>query len=105
MDQLNATELKARLDAGDIDLIDVRQPDEHAFAAIEGSRPIPLGEIISRMDELDAARETAIYCHMGGRSARAIQALQHYGFAGKLYNLAGGINAWSTEVDPTVPRY
>ena len=105
MDQITATELKARLDAGDIDLIDVRQPDEHAFATIEGARLIPLGEIISRMDELDASRETAIYCHMGGRSARAIQALQHYGFKGKLYNLAGGITAWSNDVDPTVPRY
>ena len=106
MNQITATELKRRLDDGeDIQLIDVRQPNEYEFARIEGAKLIPLGEVISRKDEIDPTRETVVHCHMGGRSARAIEALQHYGFEGKLYNLAGGITAWSDEVDPSVPKY
>lgn len=106
MDEITATELKARLDGGDdIQLIDVRQPDEYAFARIEGAKLIPLGEIMSRMNEIDASRETVIHCKMGGRSARAIQALQQAGFKGSLRNLVGGITAWSNEVDPHVPKY
>jgi|SRR5436190_21097084 len=106
MQGITASELKARLDAGeDIQLIDVRQPDEYAFAKIEGAKLIPLGEIISRMDELDADRDTVIHCKMGGRSAQAIMVLQQAGFKGNLTNLLGGITAWSNEVDPSVPKY
>jgi Rhodanese-related sulfurtransferase len=106
MQEITATELKRRLDAGDaIQLIDVRQPDEYAFARIPGAKLIPLGEIISRMDEIDGSRETVISCKMGGRSARAIDALQRSGFKGELKNLRGGITAWSNEVDPSVPKY
>src|SRR5690349_13945676 len=106
MQEITATELKKRLDAGDdIQLIDVRQPDENAFARIPGAKLIPLGEILNRMSELDQNRETVIHCKMGGRSARAIDALQRSGFKGELKNLRGGITAWSNEVDPTVPKY
>lgn len=106
MQEITASELKAELDAGaDIQLIDVRQPDEFAFAKINGAKLIPLGEIIARMKELDPTRDTVIHCKMGGRSARAIEALQHHGFAGNLRNLVGGITAWSNDVDPTVPKY
>jgi len=106
MEEITATELKKRLDAGDdIQLIDVRQPDENAFASIPGAKLIPLGEILNRMSELDENRETVIHCKMGGRSARAIDALQRSGFKGKLKNLRGGITAWSNEVDPSVPKY
>ena len=106
MHQITATELKARLDAGDdIQLIDVRQPDEHAFAKIEGARLIPLGEIVARKDEIDESRETVIHCKMGGRSAQAIDILEKMGFKGRLSNLTGGITAWSNEVDPRVPKY
>ena len=106
MDQISVTQLKSRLDAGDdIQLIDVRQANEHDYARIEGSKLIPMGEIIGRMDEIDPAREAVVYCHTGMRSARAIQALEHYGFTGKLSNLVGGIAAWSDQVDPTVPHY
>ena len=106
MQAITASELKARLDAGDdIQLIDVRQPDEYAFAKIDGAKLIPLGEIISRMSEIDQSRETVIHCKMGGRSARAIEALQHYGYTGELSNLIGGITAWSNDVDPNVPKY
>ncbi len=106
MQTITAPELKARLDAGEnIQLIDVRQPDEYAFAKIEGSKLIPLGEIMSRMSELDENRETVVHCKMGGRSARAIEALQQSGYKGSLINLVGGITAWSNEVDPSIPKY
>ena len=106
MQEITAAELKAKLDGGeDVQLIDVRQPDENAFARIEGSKLIPLGEVIARMSEIDATRETVIHCKMGGRSAKAIEALQRSGFTGSLSNLLGGITARSNEVDPKVPKY
>ena len=106
MQEITASELKARIDAGeDIQLIDVRQPDEYAFAKIDVAKLIPLGEVISRMNEIDASRETVVHCKMGGRSARAIEAMQQHGFAGNLINLAGGITAWSNDIDPRVPKY
>ena len=106
MQEITATELKAKMDAGeDFQLIDVRQPEEYAFAKIEGAKLIPLGEIIKRMDEIDPTRETIVQCKAGGRSATAIQALQRAGFEGDLKNLRGGITAWSNEVDPKIPKY
>lgn len=106
MQEISATELKNRLDAGeDIQLIDVRQPDEYAFAKIAGAKLIPLGQIMQRMDEIDASRETVIHCKMGGRSAKAIEIMQQAGFTGNLSNLKGGITAWSDEVDPKIPKY
>ena len=106
MQEITATELKAAMDSGaDIQLIDVRQPDEYAAAKIEGAKLIPLGEIIARMDELDPTRETVIHCKMGGRSARAIEALERSCYTGTMKNLVGGITAWSNEVDPSVPKY
>lgn len=106
MQDITATELKQRLDAGeDIQIIDVRQPDEHAFAKIEGAKLIPLGEVANRINEIDETRETVVHCKMGGRSAKAIEILQHAGFKGNLTNLRGGITAWSNEVDPKVPKY
>jgi sulfur-carrier protein adenylyltransferase/sulfurtransferase len=106
IDEISATDLKRRMDAGDdIQLIDVRQPDEWAFAKIEGAKLIPLGELLSRMSELDENRETVIHCKSGMRSANAVQALQRAGFKGALKNLKGGITAWSNEVDPKIPKY
>jgi adenylyltransferase/sulfurtransferase len=106
MQEITAKELKAKIDAGDdFQLIDVRQPEEYAFAKIEGAKLIPLGEIVKRMDEIDPTRETIVQCKAGGRSAMAIQALQRAGFEGDLKNLRGGITAWSNEVDPKVPKY
>jgi sulfur-carrier protein adenylyltransferase/sulfurtransferase len=106
MQEITATELKAKMDAGeDIQLIDVRQPDEFAFARIEGAKLIPLGDIIKRMDEIDPNRETVLQCKAGGRSAAAIQYLQQAGFQGEMKNLRGGITAWSNDVDPKIPKY
>jgi rhodanese-related sulfurtransferase len=106
MEEITSTELKQRLDNGDdIQIIDVREADEVAIATIPNSKHIPLGQVINRMDEIDPNRETVVHCKGGGRSARAIEALQRSGFNGKLVNLAGGIIGWSNEVDPSVPKY
>ena len=106
MAEITATELKARLDRGDdIQIIDVRDPHEYEVARIPDSRLIPLNEVLNRMGEIDQSRETVVHCKMGGRSARAIEALSRAGFSGKLINLKGGITAWSNEVDPSVPKY
>jgi len=106
IEEISATELKRKLDAGDdIQLIDVRQPEEWAFAKIEGAKLIPLGEIMKRRDEIDESRETVIHCKAGMRSARAVQLLQQVGYKGNIKNLKGGITAWSNDVDPKVPKY
>jgi adenylyltransferase/sulfurtransferase len=106
MQEITATELNELIQAGaDVQIVDVRQPPEYSFARIPGSKLIPLGEILRRMDEIDPARDTVIHCKMGGRSAQAIQVLERAGFKGKLRNLRGGITAWSNEVDPKVPKY
>jgi rhodanese-related sulfurtransferase len=106
MQEMTATELKQRLDNGeDLQIIDVREANEYAIARIPGSVHIPLGQVINRMSEIDPARDTVVHCKMGGRSARAIEALTRAGFQGKLVNLKGGITAWSNEVDPSVPKY
>lgn len=106
MPEISATELKQRLDNGDdIQIVDVREPDEVAIAQLPNSIHIPLGQVVNRMSEIDPTRETVVHCKMGGRSARAIEALQRSGFAGNLTNLKGGITAWSNDVDPSVAKY
>ena len=106
MQEITATELKQRLDNGDdIQIIDVREPIEFAQARIPNSIHIPLAQVLNRMSEIDPARETVVHCKMGGRSAKAIEALTQAGFQGKLSNLKGGITAWSNDVDPSVPKY
>lgn len=106
MEEITATELKQRLDKGDdIQIIDVREPHEYEIGQIPNSKLIPLGQVLNRMNEIDPDRETVVHCKMGGRSAKAIDALQRSGFTGKLANLKGGITAWSDEVDPRVPKY
>ena len=104
--QISATELKQRLDQGDdIQIVDVREAHELSVAKMPGTIHIPLGQVLSRMSEIDPNRETVVHCKMGGRSARAIDALQRSGFKGKLMNLKDGIIGWSNEVDPSVPKY
>ena len=85
-------------------LVDVREPSEFAICKIAGSRLIPLGAVAERANELDTADEIVVHCHFGGRSAKAVALLQKMGFK-KVKNLKGGIDAWSTEVDPKCPRY
>jgi sulfur-carrier protein adenylyltransferase/sulfurtransferase len=106
MEQITSTELKQRLDNGeDIQIVDVREDFEAAMGTIPNATHIPLGQVLNRINEIDQSRETVVYCKMGGRSARAIDALQRSGFSGKLINLQGGIIGWSNEVDPSLPKY
>ena len=87
-------------------LLDVREPWEHARAALPDSRLIPLGDLPLRVGELDdwSEDDIVVYCHHGIRSAHAIAFLRSQGWQ-RLQNLAGGIDAWSAEIDPQVPRY
>ena len=85
-------------------LLDVREPNEFAYARLEGSLHIPLGELPERHGELDAGQDIVVICHHGMRSQQACMFLQHAGFT-RLYNLKGGIDAWSVVCDPSVPRY
>jgi sulfur-carrier protein adenylyltransferase/sulfurtransferase len=98
-------ELKLRMDAGDpFELIDVREPFEYEIARIDGAKLIPLGEIAERLGELEREQPIIVHCHSGKRSAQAVRLLQQRGFA-KVYNLEGGIDAWSEQIDPNVPQY
>ncbi|HEX7174702.1 MAG TPA: rhodanese-like domain-containing protein [Pyrinomonadaceae bacterium] len=106
MEEITATELKQRIDSGDdLQIIDVREPNEYQTARIPGTTLIPLAEVVGRRGEIDESRETVVHCKGGVRSAKAIEALRGAGFAGKLLNLKGGITAWSNDVDPSVPKY
>ncbi|MFY9752653.1 MAG: molybdopterin-synthase adenylyltransferase MoeB [Candidatus Acidiferrales bacterium] len=97
-------ELKARLDRGDdLFILDVREPHEYQICNI-GGRLIPLGELSRRAAELDSSREIVAHCRSGKRSAEAVEFLRKAGFR-KLWNLKGGILAWSDEVDSAMPKY
>jgi rhodanese-related sulfurtransferase len=85
-------------------LLDVRRQDEHAWARIDGAVLIPLDELDSRLDELDPSRPHVVFCHHGIRSLGGAVLLERAGF-GDVVSLRGGLEAWSLEVDPKVPRY
>ncbi len=101
---ITVEELKQKLDAGEqILLVDVREPFENEFASIGGVL-IPLGDLPRRLSELDPSREIVTYCHRGVRSLQAASFLRSRGFA-STRSLAGGITAWSEQIDPSIPRY
>src|SRR5678809_1290619 len=106
LEEISATELNARRLRGDkIQIIDVREPHEFEIARIPGTKLIPLGHVVGRMNEIDQDVETIVHCKGGVRSAKAIEALKRAGFQGRLINLKGGISAWSDDVDPRVAKY
>ncbi len=109
--EITPAALKRRLDAREpgLILVDCRRPDEYAICRINGSRLIPLADIVARAEDLetdDGGRSAPIvvHCHMGVRSMKATLALRELGFP-NVQSLAGGIDAWSIQIDPTVPRY
>jgi len=101
--RIDVTTFKQERDAGkDYFLLDVREPHEFKIAQI-GGYLLPLGDLQKRVGELDKNREIVAQCKSGGRSQKAAEFLQQAGF--KVKNLAGGILAWSEQIDPKVPKY
>lgn len=85
-------------------LLDVREDWEREIASVDESLHIPMAEIPDRLGELDASRPIAVICHSGVRSARVAGFLSSQGFD-SVVNIAGGIDAWSTDIDNELPRY
>ena len=102
--QMSVQQLKQRLDAGDNPFVlDVREPFEYQIANIGGTL-IPMNDVPRRLNEIDPNREIVVQCAVGGRSQRVAEFLKQNGY-GKVSNLAGGIRAWSEQIDPSVPKY
>jgi adenylyltransferase/sulfurtransferase len=102
---ISAIDLDARLRSGEkLRLIDVREPHELAISSLTGEENFPLGQLASRLAELDSSQELILFCKSGSRSTRALELLVSAGFR-KVKNLQGGINAWAREVDPKLPIY
>ena len=106
VEQLTAEEVADRLRAAPdrVLLLDVREPFERELAAIVPSLHIPMGEIPERLSEIPKDRELIVYCHGGSRSMMVAGYLSNRGWK-SVANLEGGIDAWSVEVDPSIPRY
>jgi adenylyltransferase/sulfurtransferase len=102
--EISVQELKRRLDRKEeILILDVREPYEYQMANLHGVL-IPLRELPERVTELDSSRDTVVHCHTGVRSALAVQFLRQKGF-GKAVNLAGGVDRWAVQIDPSMRRY
>ena len=102
--EITPRDLKQRLDRGDdLFVLDVREPHEYQICNLNGYL-IPLGELPKRVHELDSSREIVAHCRSGKRSADAVDFLRKAGFR-KIWNLKGGVLAWSDEVDPSMPKY
>jgi sulfur-carrier protein adenylyltransferase/sulfurtransferase len=105
--EISPTDLKGRLDSGDVPLlVDVREPFEPAIADLpeHGQLRIPTGEFTHRIDEIDSGREVVLYCRSGQRSEWAAKLLLQRGFE-RVFNLTGGVLAWRVEVDPSLRAY
>ena len=103
--EISPAELKKRLDAGEkILLVDVREPWENAQCRIQGSVLISIGSVPANLQKLDTDEPVVCYCHHGMRSLDVVNWLRQQGVS-SAQSLAGGIDRWSLEVDPKVPRY
>ena len=102
--QITVKELKRRIDAGeDVYILDVREPWEYKLAQI-GGKLIPQNDVPQRLAEIDRDREVIVHCRSGARSQRIAEYLKQSGYS-NVANLAGGILAWSDEIDPKVQKY
>ena len=97
--------LKTEIDGGArLLLLDVREPHEYQLCHLEGAKLIPLGQLQSRLKEVDRQRSVVVYCHTGTRSSFAAKILRDAGYT-EVRNLTGGIEAWAQQVDRKMPRY
>lgn len=104
MKEVTVTELKQMIDnKEDFQLIDVREPHEADIAQI-GGELIPMGEVMSNLDRISKDKKVVIHCRSGARSGTICKALESQGY-NNVYNLKGGILAWSKEIDPSVTQY
>jgi rhodanese-related sulfurtransferase len=102
--EITPTEFVARRDSGEIlTLLDVREDWELAVASVPGIVHIPMGDVAQRMNELDRDKDVAVLCRSGRRSMEVAKFLQQNGY--RTVNVAGGILAWSRELDATIPTY
>lgn len=105
--EIDCRAVKEKLDtAEDFLLLDCRRPEEVQAVHIEGSHWIPMEQIQQRVDELSPHRDrnVVVHCHLGGRSLQVAQWLRQQGFS-QAQSMAGGIDVWAVEIDPTLPRY
>ena len=104
--EVDVATTQSKLRSGEVVLLDVREPVEYETARIEGSRLLPMSEIQDRIGELEELKDKPIivHCHHGSRSMQVTQWMRGQGFA-KVQNMAGGIQAWSEQIDPAVPVY
>jgi rhodanese-related sulfurtransferase len=106
--EVTPAEVKRRMDAGErLHLIDVRQPEEHQIARIEGSELVPMNSVPGALQALEDKAETGtliVFCHHGVRSANVVNYLRGQGIEAS-QSMAGGIDRWSMEVDAHIPRY
>ncbi len=104
--EITPSEVKRRLDAGEVlDLIDVREPEEYRICRIAGATLIPMRQISQQFERLEeSTAPLVVFCHHGVRSLNVVGWLRDQGLSDCL-SMAGGIDAWSREVDPAVPRY
>jgi rhodanese-related sulfurtransferase len=106
--EITPQEFQARTAAGEaFALIDVREPDEHAIAHVEGAELIPMQTIpacLQRLEALADERSLALFCHHGVRSLNVVAWLRERGLE-NCFSIIGGIDCWSREIDPSVPRY
>ncbi len=103
--QIEPKELKVKMDTGaKVLVVDVREPWEHQIASIAGATLVPLNNLPANMKLFENAEEVVIFCHHGMRSLNAAAWLRSQGVDGAR-SLTGGIERWSTEIDPRVPKY
>ena len=105
--EVDCRTVEQKLAAGEpFAFVDCREADEHQLVRIEGATLIPMSELQSRVGELEPHRdsEIVVHCHHGGRSLRVAMWLRQQGFS-KAASMAGGIDQWAQEIDPSLPRY
>lgn len=103
--ELTAAEFEQRMKSGQVKtLVDVREPFEWEIVRIEGAKLMPLSQLDDHIKDLPRDEDIYLYCYKGKRSLTAAKKLKEHGFT-RLHSMAGGIDAWAVEVDPTLPRY